>query len=95
MSEYVRGRKQFILGLLVATLVAPIAAGLAALAATMGVLAAREGWRRMMPPERGRGAVAAEPATPRLATQRPVMRAGNRGPGRRSTVRRHHHRVFH
>ncbi|QLY29611.1 hypothetical protein [Nocardia huaxiensis] len=95
MSEYDRGRKQFILGLVVVALVAPLVAGLAAFAAAVGALVAADGYKRMNSAERDRGATPAPPAAlPRLATQRPVMRTGNRGPGRRSTARRHS-RTFH
>ncbi|MFI1917056.1 hypothetical protein [Nocardia sp. NPDC020380] len=81
MGEYDRGRKQYALGLTLISIITPLAAVCAAIAAAVGALLTVKGRRRMEASNTTESAIPA-PA-PRSATPRRPDRGATRGPQRR------------
>ncbi|MFJ4650031.1 hypothetical protein ACIP5Y_02020 [Nocardia sp. NPDC088792] len=81
MGEYDRGRKQYALGLTLVTIITPLAAVCAAIAAAVGALLTVKG-RKRMENSRAPDPAAATPALRAAATRRPE-RGATRGPQRR------------
>ncbi|MEU1429620.1 hypothetical protein ABZ412_21330 [Nocardia sp. NPDC005746] len=85
MTEDVSARREFVFGLFLATVLAPLLAGLTSFAAILGAHLTREAAHRLRTARREKPV---EPESPHLAAQRPLRHAGHRHARRALSTRR-------
>ncbi|MGW4352942.1 hypothetical protein ACWELJ_12740 [Nocardia sp. NPDC004582] len=84
MTEDDSARREFVFGLFLATVLAPLLAGLTSFAAILGAHLTREALHRLRDGREKPG----DPSAPHLAAQRPLRHAGHRHTRRALSTRR-------